>query len=96
MGESFFCPARLIFSMPFSIACSQFSIRAGIENRELSQELRLGVDCQLTFERYCTLLYSHDTYCSGWRGVRFLLFASRNSSHKMYKHTLWKRMLIYF
>ena len=73
MGESFFCPARLIFSMPFSIACSRFSIRAGIENRELSQELRLGMDCQLTFERYCTLLYSHDTYCSGWRGVRFLL-----------------------
>ena len=36
-----------------AILDSLFSIRAGIENRESSQESRLATDCQLTFERYC-------------------------------------------
>ena len=35
---------------------SQFSIRAGIENRKLHRESRLTTDCQLTFERYCNCL----------------------------------------
>ena len=48
---------NLLFSvLPDSIACSRFSIRAGIENCESSRELRLATDCQLTFERYCTSL----------------------------------------
>ena len=40
-------------STRFSIACSRFSICAGMENRESSPESRLATDCQLTFERYC-------------------------------------------
>ena len=35
---------------------SQFSIRAGIENRKLHRESRLTTDYQLTFERYCNCL----------------------------------------
>ena len=46
------CETR--FSTRFSISCSRFSIRAGIENRESSRESRLATDCQLTFERFCT------------------------------------------
>ena len=56
MGESFvFCPARLgpRLDSRWLVFDSRFSIGAGIENRESSQESRLATDCQLTFERYC-------------------------------------------
>lgn len=40
----------------FSILDSRYLILAGIENQELSRESTLATGCELTFERYCTLL----------------------------------------
>ena len=68
MGESFvFCPVRLD---------SRFSIRAGIENGELSRESRLAMDCQLTFERYCNLQINAGTY-SAVKSISLILALKR-------------------
>ena len=65
MGESFvFCPVRLDSRLDSRqlVFDSRFSTRTGIENRELSRESRLAMDCQLTFEWYCNLQINAGTY----------------------------------
>ena len=62
-----FCPARLDPRLDSQklVFDSRFSIRVGIENRELSQESRLATDCQLTFERYCIVAGDCQIWFSG-------------------------------
>ena len=72
MGESFvFCPVRLNSRLD-----SRFSIHAGIENRELSRESRLAMDCQLTFEWHCNLQINAGTY-SAVKSISLILALKR-------------------